>query len=89
MITCNLIIHGKVQGVFFRNTAKEKALKHNIGGWIRNNADGTVEATVTGEEKNVQAFIEWCKRGPANALVEDVLVTRLDLQDFSDFVITH
>jgi acylphosphatase len=89
MVTYNLIIRGKVQGVFFRATAKEEATKLKLKGWIRNNFDHTVEAIVTGDDSDVQAFIQWCTKGPPNASVEEVTARQVDLQAFPDFTITR
>jgi len=68
-------ISGFVQGVYFRAYARKEAQKQGLYGWVRNRADGTVEAVVEGQESAVQAFIAWCHRGPPSAHVADVQVT--------------
>lgn len=68
----HLIIHGKVQGVFFRQKMKDTAAALGVKGWVRNLPDGTVEAVVEGEASRVQALAEWCHRGPPIAKVEKV-----------------
>ena len=87
MSTVHLLIKGKVQGVFYRATAKEVAQKLGLKGWVRNTADSHVEAIVTGEEKAVQHFTDWANEGPKNARVTEVLVTKIDVIDFSSFEI--
>ena len=68
----SLKISGKVQGVFYRQSAKSEAIALGINGWIRNNPDGSVEALVAGNEKSLEQFIKWAKRGPLMAKVEKV-----------------
>lgn len=87
MQTVNLLIKGKVQGVFYRVAAKEVADKLDIKGWVKNVDGGRVEAMATGAEEKVKEFIDWCKQGPTRANVTDVIVTRLSLQTFNTFTI--
>lgn len=87
MPTIHLLIKGKVQGVFYRATAKEIADKLNITGWIKNTDEGDVEAIVSGADEQLQQFISWCKQGPNNAKVEDVIVTPQSETAFYDFKI--
>jgi acylphosphatase len=79
MPTRHLLIKGKVQGVFYRATAKEVAERIGITGWVKNTPEGHVEATVSGTEKQVQEFIAWCRQGPQKAVV-----TGVDVQDVPD-----
>jgi len=67
-----LIIRGRVQGVFFRASAQREARRLGLTGWIRNRADGAVEATVEGEEDNVKDFLSWAQHGPTTARVDKV-----------------
>jgi acylphosphatase len=85
MSTVHLLIKGKVQGVFFRATAKEVADHLGVKGWVKNSGDDDVEAMATGTEEAVQQFIEWCRVGPRKAEVEDVTVTPKEETPFSDF----
>ena len=85
MPTVNLLIKGKVQGVYYRNAAKEEADKLGITGWIKYISEGRVEAMATGMEEQLQQFIQWCRRGPEKAIVQDVIVTPLSPQQFNDF----
>lgn len=65
----HLVIRGKVQGVFYRAWARERATEFELTGWVRNRADKTVEIVSEGERKNLDAFIEWCNLGPPDAYV--------------------
>jgi len=85
MSTVHLLIKGKVQGVFFRATAKEVADKLGIKGWVKNTWSDDVEAMATGSEDAVQKFIEWCKIGPRKAFVEKIIVTPKEDASFKDF----
>ncbi len=67
-----LIISGKVQGVFFRVSLRDQARSLGVSGWARNNPDGTVEALITGESGNVDQIINWCSKGPPDAIVENI-----------------
>jgi acylphosphatase len=73
-LRARVVISGLVQGVYFRATARQMALRHGLCGWVRNRADGKVEALVEGESAAVQAFIAWCHEGPRGARVTDVQV---------------
>jgi acylphosphatase len=70
----HVTISGRVQGVGFRYAASERARSRDVGGWIRNNADGTVEAVFEGPPEAVGALVAWCRRGPGGARVDDVRV---------------
>ena len=85
MPTVHLLIKGKVQGVFYRKTAKDVADSEGIKGWVRNTGDGDVEITASGSEVALQAFIDWCHVGPARAKVEKVNVTPVADQSFENF----
>ncbi|HEY5406895.1 MAG TPA: acylphosphatase [Ginsengibacter sp.] len=85
MKTVHLEISGKVQGVFFRASAKEIAKLHKISGWIKNTHDKKLEALITGADEDIQRFIEWCKQGPDKAMVEHIIITNIALQTFSRF----
>jgi acylphosphatase len=67
-------IRGRVQGVFFRAEAQERAESLGIAGWIRNAEDGSVESAFEGDEERVRSLVDWCRRGPAGAKVDDVEV---------------
>lgn len=73
-ITRRLKIHGRVQGVFFRESMRQRAEQLNVTGWVRNRADATVEAVVQGDEFEVGRLIEWAQHGPDAAKVDRVEV---------------
>ena len=75
MKAVNLMIHGIVQGVWFRASTKEVADMHRVSGWVRNTPEGCVEAFAQGPEKAVDSLVEWCRRGPAGARVDRVDVS--------------
>ncbi|MGV3657105.1 MAG: acylphosphatase [Chitinophagaceae bacterium] len=75
MATVHLMIRGKVQGVFYRATARQKAEELGLSGWVKNTADESVEATISGTPEAVDAFIAWCWQGPPRAQVAHVQVT--------------
>jgi acylphosphatase len=75
MKRARVIISGRVQGVYFRASARDVARRQRLAGWVRNRLDGDVEAVVEGEEGAVQAFIAWCHDGPPGAHVTAVQVT--------------
>ena len=87
MKTVRLTIKGKVQGVFYRATAKDVADLTGVKGWVRNLPDNNVEITATATEETLQKFISWCKQGPPRARVEDVIVEELEGQEFNGFSI--
>ena len=66
------IITGIVQGVFFRMETQRAAERHNVTGWVRNKRDGSVEAVFEGERAEVNAALDWCRQGPARAVVHDI-----------------
>jgi acylphosphatase len=87
MPTIHLLITGKVQGVFYRATAKKISHKLNITGWIKNTKDSNVEAIATGNQDQLQEFIKWCEQGPESAKVINVVVTQEEDMHFNDFEI--
>ena len=71
-----VLISGRVQGVFFRDSMRYEAQRLGIAGWVRNRSDGTVEASVQGEPAAVDAIVRWAHHGPQHARVE-----RIDVED--------
>ncbi len=85
--TLSIIVTGKVQGVWYRQSAKEKATELGVTGNVRNQPDDSVAIIATGLANQLDQFIEWCRQGPPRALVTNVEVTELPLQSFDRFVI--
>jgi acylphosphatase len=73
-VRAELKIHGRVQGVFYRQSTKETAVRLGLTGWVRNCPDGSVEAVFEGEKATVDQAVEWCRQGPPSARVTDVVV---------------
>ena len=71
----NIIVGGRVQGVFFRASTVEVAKSLGLTGWVRNNPDGTVEINAEGDEDRLKDLVKWCHKGPKHAKVSDVGVT--------------
>jgi len=67
-----VIVHGRVQGVFFRDTTRRRAVELDVSGWVRNNPDGTVEAAFEGDAEAVERMVSFAREGPRGALVERV-----------------
>ncbi len=76
-----LTISGRVQGVFYRQTTRDKARSLGLSGWVRNMPNGTVEAEASGEHERVEELIAWCKQGPPSATVSAVQVEWIEAPD--------
>jgi len=63
-------VFGRVQGVFYRYSAMNKATEFGLGGWVKNIQDGSVELMCEGDEKDIEKMIAWCNHGPPGAFVE-------------------
>jgi acylphosphatase len=74
VIRVELVIEGRVQGVFYRASARDEAERLGLTGEVRNLPDGRVEAIAEGERERLEEFIAWCRRGPALAEVEEVRI---------------
>ncbi len=86
----HLLIHGRVQGVFFRASAQQKAQELELTGWVKNNSEGSVEVMAEGEGDNVESMIEWCRTGPSQAVVKHVSVDWEPLTgEFQEFRIEY
>ena len=68
-------IRGRVQGVFFRAETRSRAESLGLSGWVRNARDGSVEALFEGEPERVDSMVEWSRRGPSGARVDEVEVS--------------
>lgn len=85
----NILVTGKVQGVYFRASAKQKAVELGLKGFVANRPDGSVYAEAEGAELPVSLFIDWCRKGPASAEVDKLQVTEGPVKNFSDFHIAR
>lgn len=83
----HLYIHGLVQGVWYRDSMRREAESLNVAGWVRNVADGSVEAWVEGDQAAVDAIIAWARRGPPRAQVGSVDIAPATLADYRGFAI--
>lgn len=89
-IRAHVFVSGKVQGVFFRSSTRDKALELGIAGWVRNLGDGRVEAVFEGEQENIEKMVEWCRSGPPYAQVEKVEIVPEDYKgEFKGFAIRY
>ncbi len=86
----HVLISGRVQGVWFRASTKQKAEQLGLKGWVKNTDDGCVEAVFQGNENQIIEMINWCHKGPPLAKVNNVDVTKKQSVDiFKDFSIKH
>jgi len=85
MQTISILVKGLVQGVYYRQSAKEKAISLSITGTVKNLPDGEVELIATGDAAQLKDLINWCRQGPSRAIVTEIKTNELPLQQFSDF----
>jgi len=86
----HVIISGRVQGVWFRASTKQKAEQLGLKGWVRNAPDGKVEAIFEGDENQINEMIKWCHRGPPLSKVTNVEVKKQNLTNgFEGFSIRY
>jgi acylphosphatase len=71
----HVVVHGRVQGVFFRDSTREEAQSQGVAGWVGNRGDGAVEAVFEGSAEDVERMVEFCRSGPSSADVDDVEVS--------------
>lgn len=89
-IRATVTIKGLVQGVNFRHYTREAATMHNVTGWVKNLYNGDVQGCFEGEERDVNALIDWCRHGPKWASVDEVIVEKGDYkEEFSVFEVRH
>ncbi len=86
----HIFVSGKVQGVFLRSNTRNKAIELGLGGWVRNLDDGRVEAVFEGEKEKVGKMIEWVRKGPEYARVEDIEIIPEECKgEFNGFAIAR
>ena len=89
-VRAHVLLEGKVQGVFFRSEIKRRAVNLDLKGWVRNLPDGKVEAVFEGQRESVVTIVEFCIRGPMNAIVTHfTIVWESFVDEFRDFRILH
>jgi acylphosphatase len=77
-IARRVVVSGRVQGVFFRDSCREEAAAAGLTGWVRNTRGGEVEAWFEGDPEAVERLVAWCREGPSSAHVQDVDVSNED-----------
>ena len=85
MIRRRVVVHGQVQGVFFRDSTRRLAQQRGVAGWVTNRWDGTVEAVFEGEEDAVERLVAFCREGPRGAQVESVEVAEEEPERLEGF----
>ena len=85
MIRRRVIVHGRVQGVFFRDTTRRMAQSRGVAGWVRNTPEGTVEAVFEGDAEAVEAMVRFAHEGPRGATVERVEVADEEPEGLTEF----
>jgi acylphosphatase len=80
-----VVVHGNVQGVFFRDSARREATSRGVAGWVTNRPDGAVEAVFEGDPDGVAALVDFCRRGPRGADVQSVDESSEDPEGLSGF----
>lgn len=89
-VRVRLIIEGRVQGVWFRDSTRRQANMLNVGGWVKNRPDSSVEVLAEGPEKAVKKLVSWCYSGPSGARVDRVRETEEPWQgEFETFDIVY
>ena len=89
-IRVKLIIQGRVQGVWFRDSTRREAMHLGVTGWVKNRRDGGVEVVAEGPADRVNKLVAWCHHGPSYARVTDVYETREEWQgEFDSFDIVY
>ncbi|MBK6827931.1 MAG: acylphosphatase [Chitinophagaceae bacterium] len=87
LTSLSLHITGKVQGVYYRQSTRKKALSLGLSGYVQNLPDGSVSILATGNSEQLDELIAWCKIGPTAAIVREVIVKETDLENFEGFEI--
>ena len=85
----HLIVSGMVQGVNFRRNAQNKAIELGLKGYAKNLPDGNVEVVAEGDEEKLKELIEFIRKGPGVAKIEDIKITHKEPENFKNFDIRH
>jgi acylphosphatase len=87
VVRYRVLVAGRVQGVFFRDTCRRTALAHGVSGWVRNLPDGQVEAVFEGQPEDVDRLVAWARHGPPRAAVAHVSVQAEPPEGLTAFLI--
>jgi acylphosphatase len=82
-----VVVRGNVQGVFFRDSTRQRAASRGVAGWVRNNPDGSVEAVFEGAPEDVERLVDYCREGPRGARVVRVEVNDEEPEGLSGFAV--
>jgi acylphosphatase len=85
IIRRRVVIHGRVQGVFFRDSTRQRASAHGVAGWARNRSDGSVEVVLEGPREAVERVLRFLETGPPQAQVDAVDVSEEEAEGLSGF----
>ncbi|QIK65246.1 acylphosphatase [Nocardioides sp. HDW12B] len=80
-----VVVHGRVQGVFYRDSCRQEAERLGVAGWVVNEPDGTVRVHAEGAPDAVRSLVEWCRTGPTRAVVHGVEVTDTNAEGLGSF----
>jgi acylphosphatase len=86
MIRRRVVVHGRVQGVWFRESTRRLAERHRVAGWVRNRPDGAVEAVFEGSDEAVERLVDFARLGPPDARVHHVDVTSETPEGLTEFM---
>jgi len=89
-VRVHVLVHGVVQGIFFRTNTRSNAQILGVKGWVKNTKDGGIEAVFEGDKDRVEEMVEFCRKGPSGAVITDVKVEWQPYRaEFTDFEIKH
>ncbi len=88
-MTLAIKVSGKVQGVFFRASTRDKARSLGLNGMVKNMPDGSVYIEASGDEKILKEFVAWCHDGPSQAIVDKVEATEIASEGYTSFEVRH
>ncbi len=88
-LTVSITVIGKVQGVYFRQSTREKAMELGLTGQVKNLPDGSVYIMATGTIEQLNQLEDWCRQGPPRAVIEHIIKKKLLLQEFAHFNIVR
>jgi acylphosphatase len=84
-LAVDVVVTGRVQGVFFRASLRDEARDRDVSGWVSNEPDGSVAAHLEGSPDAVRALVEWCRHGPSGADVDQIVATEAPATGLSGF----